>query len=145
MKLAQACMWGTLLLSTLGSCSEATAKNNLVLVGGDISKTRCSLPALNNTTAGTRFVNAFSQIQKGCTYKQVRSHIDIAPATPEPVQLYGLAAYVSDYNIDLAGNLSLHAGIDFDRNKKVDFVTVSLAKNAGQENQKLCNWKFQMR
>ena len=116
-----------------------------MLAGGDVSKTRCSLPAFNSTTAGARFVNAFSRIQKGWTYNQVRSHIDITPATPEPVQLYGLAAYVSDYNIDLTGNLSLHAGIDFDRNKKVDFVTVSLAKNAGQENQKLCNWKFQMR
>lgn len=145
MKLSQTCVWGTLLLSILGGCSEATAKNTLVLAGGDISKTRCSLPALDSTTAGARFVEAFSRIQKGWTYQQVRSHIDIAPTTSEPVQLFGLAAYTISYNIDLAGKLSLDAGIGFDRNKKVDLVTLGLAKNVGQENQKACNWKFQMR
>lgn len=78
-----------------------------MLAGGDVSKTRCSLPAFNSTTAGARFVDTFSQIQKGWTYKQVRSHIDIAPSDPEPVQLLGLATYTVDYTIYLADNLSL--------------------------------------
>ena len=145
MKLTRSCIWGALLFSVLGSCSEATAKNTLVLAGGDISKTRCSLPALSSTTAGARFVDAFSEIQKGWTYKQLRSHIDIAPATPEPVQLYGLAAYTVDYTIYLANNLSLDAGILLDRNKKVKSIDVGLSKNAGQQNQKVCTWQFQMR
>lgn len=145
MKLAGACIWGTLLFLILGSCGEATAKNTLVLVGGDISKTRCSLPSLDSTTTGTRFVNAFSQVQKGWTYQQVRSRVDVVPATPEPEQLFGLAAYTSSYNVYLSDKFSLHAGILFDRNKKVKFIDVSLAKNVGEENQKTCSWKFQMR
>ncbi len=75
----------------------------------------------------------------------MRSHIDIAPVTPEPVQLYGLAAYTVDYTIYLADNISLDAGILLDRNKKVKSIDVGLAKNAGEQNQKACNWKFQMR
>ena len=74
----------------------------------------------------------------------MRSHIDIAPATPEPVQLLGLAAYIVDYNVYLADNLSLDAGILLDRNKKVKFVDVSLARNVGKKNEKVCFWKFQM-
>ena len=113
-----------------------------MLARGDVSKTRCSLPAFNSITAEARFVDAFSQIQR--TYKQVRSHIDIAPATPEPVQLYELAAHTSDYNIYLADNLSLHTGILFERNKKVSFINISSAENVGKENEKVCFWKFQM-
>ncbi len=144
MKLAGAWIWGTLLLSALGGCSEATAKNKLVLVKGDISKTRCSLPVFNNTTVGTKFVNAFSQVQKGWNYKQVQSYIDVTPATPKPIQLYGLAAYTIAYNVYLADNLSFHAGIGFARNKKVDFVDISSAKNVGEENEKVGFWQFQM-
>ena len=70
--------------------------------------------------------------------------MDIAPATPEPVQLYELAAHTSDYNIYLADNLSLHTGILFERNKKVSFINISLAENVGKENEKVCFWKFQM-
>ena len=115
-----------------------------MLARGDVSKTRCSLPAFNSITAEARFVDAFSQIQKGWIYKQVRSHIDIAPATPEPVQLYELAAHTSDYNIYLADNLSLHTGILFERNKKVSFINISSAENVGKENEKVCFWEFQM-
>ena len=145
MKLAGACIWGTSLLSILGSCSAATAKNTLVLAGGDVSKTRCSLPAFNSTTAGARFVNAFSRIQKGWTYNQAQSHITLMPVDPEPVQILGLAAYSVDYPTYLADNLSLRAGIMLDRNKKVNFVDMSQAKNVGQKNPKSCFWHFQMR
>jgi hypothetical protein len=117
----------------------------LVLDVGDISKTRCSLPAPSSTTARTKLINAFSHVQKGWTYKQVRSHTDITLATPEPVQLFGLAAYTIAYNVYLADNLSLDAGIEFGRNKKVDLVSLSLAKNVGKENQKACFWQLQMR
>ncbi|HEY9780740.1 MAG TPA: hypothetical protein V6D09_11445 [Leptolyngbyaceae cyanobacterium] len=47
--------------------------------------------------------------------------------------------------LNLADNLSLDAGIGFDRNKKVKFVDVDLAKNAGEENQTACFRQFLMR
>ena len=59
------------------------------------------------------------------------SHIDITSATPELVQLLRLAAYTSADNFYLADNLYIHIKIGFDRNKKLDLVSLSLAKNVG--------------
>ncbi len=74
----------------------------------------------------------------------MRSHINIAPASPEPVQMQGLAAYTMNYNIKPSQNVLLNGSIMLNRHKKVSLVGIGVVQNLGQESEKACFWKFQI-
>lgn len=143
MKAANLILLGAITLATtLVACTASAKPAKLKYTGAYPPEDGCVLPAVDSTTVGKRIVNMFAQIEHGQTLQQVRSLIDLDPIMPKIYKSQGFPQTTMGYDVPLPDNLVIYPKVTFNQNLRVDLVTIGLAQNSGEENQKNCYWEL---
>lgn len=143
MKAANLILLGAIALSTtLIACTASAKPAKLKYTGAYPPEDGCVLPAVDSTTVGKRIVNMFAQIEHGQTLQQVRSLLKLDPLVPTIAKSQYFPQTTMGYEIPIADNLAIYPKVVFNQNLRADLVTIGLAQNPGEEDQKACDWEL---